>query len=75
MDVVIETAQGGWMLEIKLGGTANIDQAARNLLRLRERVDTARVGDPRKLVVVTGSGYGYERTDGVTVVPVGSLAP
>ena len=76
VDVVIETAQGGWMpIEIKLGGTANIDQAARNLLRLRERVDTARVGDPRKLVVVTGSGYGYERTDGVTVVPVGSLAP
>ena len=76
VDVIIETAQGGWMpVEIKLGGAARIDQAARNLLRLKERVDTARVGDPPKLVVVTGTGYGYERPDGVTVVPVGSLAP
>ena len=76
VDVIIETAQGGWMpIEVKLGGAANIDQAARSLLRLRERVDTARVGEPAKLVVVTGTGYGYERPDGVTVVPVGGLRP
>ena len=62
-------------IEIKLGGAANIDEAARSLLRLRERVDTARVGEPAKLVVVTGTGYGYERPDGVTVVPVGGLRP
>ena len=76
VDVVIETAKGGWMpIEIKLGGEANIDQAAQSLLRLRERVDAARVGAPPKLVVVTGTGYGYERADGVTVVPVGCLGP
>ena len=36
-------------IEVKLGGAANIDQAARSLLRLRERVDTARVGEPAKV--------------------------
>ena len=74
VDVIIETAQGRWMpIEIKLGGAANIDQAARSLVRLRERVDTARVGEPAKLVVVTGTGFSYERPDGVTVVPLTSL--
>ena len=74
MDVILETAQGGWMpIEIKLGGAANIDQAARNLPRLRKRTDTAHVGDRPKLVVVTGTGYGYERPDRVTVVPLTSL--
>ena len=76
VDVVIETARGGWMpIEIKLGGTANIELAAQNLLRLRQRVDVNRIGDPVKMVVVTGTGYAYERPDGVAVVPVGTLRP
>ena len=76
VDVVIETARGGWMpIEIKLGGTANIELAAQNLLRLRRRVDVNRIGDPVKMVVVTGTGYAYERPDGVAVVPVGTLRP
>ena len=76
VDAVIETAAGGWMpVEIKLGGPAHIEEAARNLLTLRARLDTARAGEPPKLLVVTGTGYGYERPDGVTVVPVGALGP
>lgn len=76
VDLVIETASGDWLpIEIKLGGGANIDRAARNLLRLRKRVDTRRLGEPRKLLVVTGTGYGYERPDGVSVVPLGTLGP
>ena len=76
VDLVVETAKGGWLpIEIKLGGTANIELAARSLLRLRQRVDVNRIGEPVKMVVVTGTGYGYERPDGVTVVPVGALRP
>ena len=52
-----------------------IDRAARNLLRLRERVDTGRLGEPRKLLIVTGTGYGYERPDGVSVAPLAALGP
>lgn len=74
VDVVVETAKGGWLpIEIKLGGTANIELAAQSLLRLRQRVDVNRIGKPVKMVVVTGTGYAYERPDGVTVVPVGAL--
>ena len=76
VDAIVETAAGGWMpIEVKLGGPTHLDQAARNLLRLRDRVDPARSGIPPKLVVVSGTGYGYERPDGVTVVPVGALGP
>ncbi|MBI3748040.1 MAG: NagC family transcriptional regulator, partial [Chloroflexi bacterium] len=30
---------------------------------------------PAALVVVTGWGYGYRRSDGVYVVPAGALGP
>ena len=76
VDAVVETAAGDWMpVEVKLGGETSVDAAARNLLKLRDRVDQTRMGEPTKLVVVTATGYGYEREDGVTVVPVGALGP
>ncbi len=33
------------------------------------------VGEPAKLVVVTATGYAFERTDGVAVVPITTLGP
>lgn len=75
-DAVIETASGSWMAaEVKLGGETAVDAAAASLLKLRDRVDTSKVGVPAKLAVITGTGYGYERPDGVSVVPVTSLGP
>lgn len=72
-DAVVETSEGRWAaFEVKLG-PAQIDAAAQSLLRLKERVDTTAVGEPVALVVVTGSGYGYTRPDGVSVVPIGTL--
>ena len=41
---------------------------------LRDRVDTDVAGEPVALVVVTATGYGYDRKDGVMVVPIGALA-
>lgn len=74
VDAVVETARGDWAaFEVKLGGEANIDTAAANLLRFRERVDTTVIGEPQKLVVVTATGYAYDRPDGVAVVPLGVL--
>lgn len=53
-----------------------VEAAARNLLRLRSRVDTAAAGEPAKLVVITAvGGYGYDRPDGVAVVPITALGP
>ena len=77
-DAVIEARDGRWIAaEVKLGGNDNIEQAARSLLRLREKVDTSRIGEPSKLLIITatGYGYGYDRPDGTTVVPITALGP
>ena len=37
--------------------------------------DPTKVGAPRRLVVVTATGFAYERTDGVAVVPITALGP
>ncbi len=72
-DAVVETSDGGWAaFEVKLG-QREVDSAAEQLLRLRDRVDTDVAGQPIALVVVTATGYGYVRTDGVAVVPIGAL--
>lgn len=76
VDAIVQAAGGAWVaIEVKLGGQAQIDQAAEGLSRLAQRVDIARTGEPSALVVVTATGYGFVRPDGVRVVPVGALAP
>ena len=77
VDAVIQTRSGQWMpVEVKLGSEeATIDRAATNLLKFVNKVDLDRMGKPSNLLIVTSSGYGYQRRDGVTVVPIGSLGP
>ncbi len=76
VDLIVEHPDGRWVaVEVKLGGAAAIDKGARSLRRLHDKLDRARTGDPVKLVVVTASGYAYERPDGVAVAPITSLAP
>ena len=60
---------------MKLGGTAAINAAASSLLRFASDVDIIRSGAPAVLAVITMSGYGYVRDDGVAVIPIRSLAP
>ena len=75
VDAVVEATDGRWAaFEVKLGQRM-IDEAAANLLRFRDRVDTGKLGEPAALVVVVGFGYGYRRDDGVTVLPIGALGP
>lgn len=50
-----------------------VEQGAASLLKFADRVDTDKCGAPSLLAVITGSGYGYRRDDGVMVIPVGSL--
>ncbi len=72
-DAVVEMPDGQWAaIEVKLG-QGEVDVAAEHLLRLRDRVDTGVAGEPSALVVVTATGYGYVRKDGVRVVPIGAL--
>ncbi len=74
-DAIIERRDGTWAaFEVKLGPGA-VDEAARTLLRVAERIDADRHGPPAALAVITGWGYGYRRPDGVSVIPIGALAP
>ena len=76
VDAIIETAAGAWMgVEIKLGGEGPIEDGARNLLKLRDRVDPDRTGLPAALVVIVGVGHGYTRPDGVVLAPLTALGP
>lgn len=75
IDAIVETAAGRWAaFEIKLGA-GRIDEGAANLLRFAERVDSKRSGKPAALSVISGTGYGYVRDDGVLVVPIGAIGP
>lgn len=75
VDAIVERRDGRWAaFEVKLGPGA-VDAAAATLLRLAKRIDSARHGPPAALVVVTGWGYAYQRPDGVSVVPIGTLGP
>jgi uncharacterized protein len=72
IDGIIHLSDGKWgAVEIKLGGN-EIEQAANNLLCLKNRVNS-NLGDPSFLMVLTGAPYAYKRTDGVIVVPIGCL--
>jgi uncharacterized protein len=75
VDAIVETESGTWgAFEIKLGGH-RIDDAAETLLKFADRVDIGRTGPPACLVVVVGTGYAYHRSDGVAIVPIGTLGP
>lgn len=73
VDAIIRTTSGKWgAIEIKLGA-GYIEEAARNLLKFKERVDTKKCGEPSFLMVLTGANYSYKREDGVYVVSIGTL--
>ncbi len=44
-------------------------------IRLRDKVDFDKTGEPARLLVITAGGYAYERPDGVTVAPITTLGP
>ncbi len=73
VDVVVELADGRWAaFEIKLGQGA-IEKAATSLSKFRDVVDLDRRGEPAVLGVITATGYGYVRDDGIAVIPIGAL--
>ena len=75
VDAIVDAGPGRWAaFEVKLG-QGRIDDAAAALIRFANRVDTDRSGQPAALAVITGGGHGYQRHDGVGVIPVGTLGP
>jgi len=74
-DAVVQLADGRWAaFEVKLGAGL-VDEGAESLLRFHAAIDTRKSGEPAFLAVISGTGFGYVRPDGVAVIPVGALAP
>ena len=72
-DMIISLNDGRWTaVEVKLG-TNQIDEAAKHLLKLRDKVNTDKMKEPSFLMILTGGDYAYQRKDGVLVVPVACL--
>lgn len=75
VDAIVQKRQGDWCaFEVKLG-VGQVDAAAAALLKFRDRIDAGAVGEPKLLAVIVSTGYGYLRSDGVAVIPIGSLGP
>ena len=74
-DAVVVLADGRWApIEVKMG-QSRVDEAAKHLIKLAERVDVDREGSPSFLMVVTATETAYVRKDGVIVAPLATLAP
>jgi predicted AAA+ superfamily ATPase len=76
-DAIVEDAAGRWgAFEVKLGEN-KADDAAANLLRMRDKLmrnARARTREPEFLAVLVGLGErSYRRSDGVYVIPIGCL--
>ncbi len=75
-DAVIHLKNGSYgLVEIKLGGEMLIEEGAKTLVQLSEKIDSSKMKAPSFMMVLTGVGqYAYKRpSDGVLVVPVGCL--
>ncbi|MDE0319388.1 MAG: DUF4143 domain-containing protein [Acidimicrobiaceae bacterium] len=75
-DAIVELRDDRWIaVEVKLGEPSSIDEGAASLNKLCDHIDTDRMGPPAKLLVITATGYAYERSDGVAVTPLTLLGP
>ena len=74
IDAVIELQDGGWCgIEIKLGAN-KIEEAAANLLHIRDEVVKNGSKAPSAMIVLCGLSHAaYQRPDGVYVVPLTAL--
>ncbi|MCQ2265334.1 MAG: DUF4143 domain-containing protein [Bacteroidales bacterium] len=74
-DAIVHLKNGHYgLIEIKLGGETLIEEGAKTLKRLSDKIDTDKMYPPSFLMVLVGVGtYAYQRKDGILVVPIGSL--
>ena len=74
-DAVVHLRNGDYgLVEIKIGGNTLVEEGAKTLKNLAEKIDTNRMNEPSFMMVLTGVGeYPFRRHDGVYVVPIGCL--
>lgn len=75
VDAIVEAADGRWIaLEVKLGHH-RVDEGARNLLALRDKLTDRTNAACGALVVVVADSPTYTRPDGVVVTSIAALGP
>ncbi|MBN2804290.1 MAG: ATP-binding protein, partial [Deltaproteobacteria bacterium] len=72
-DLIIKLNDGRWApVEVKLGNK-QIEEAAVNLIKLSQKVDSEKMNQPSFLLIITGGQVAYRRPDGILVVPISCL--
>lgn len=74
IDAIIELDNGDYIaIEIKLGGN-QIDEAAKSLIKIKNKLINKKLKAPKALCVICGlSNAAYLRDDGVYIVPITAL--
>ena len=74
-DAVIHFRNGKYgLIEIKLGGDTLIEEGVKNLLKLKNNIDTNKMEEPSFMMVLTATGsFAFQRQDGVYIVPINTL--
>ena len=73
IDAIVQKRNGNYAaFEIKLG-VGYIDEAAENLKKFQNNIDTAKMNLPKSLNIITGTGMTYHRLDGINVISLASL--
>ncbi|MDR0612793.1 MAG: DUF4143 domain-containing protein [Dysgonamonadaceae bacterium] len=75
IDLIVQLRDGRWgAIEVKMGNK-QIEEAAKNLLKLKDKINVDKMREPSFLMVLTGGQFAFQRQDGVLTVPVGCLKP
>ncbi len=74
-DTVVHLRNGSYgLIEIKLGGENLINEGAKALNELTNKIDTTKMKAPSFRMILTAVGkFAYRREDGIYVVPIGCL--
>lgn len=73
VDAIVQKRSGHYAaFEIKLG-VGYIEEAAENLKKFKNNIDTSRMDLPKSLNIITGTGMSYRRPDGINVISLASL--
>jgi hypothetical protein len=73
IDAIVETIDGRWgAFDFQLSNRG-VEQSARNLLHVSDKMIRQHLRPPECLVVVTSAGIAMHRDDGITVIPIIAL--
>ena len=73
VDAIVQKRNGDYAaFEIKLG-VGFIDEAAKNVKRFAENIDTEKMELPKSLNIITGTGMSYRRPYGINLISLSAL--